>query len=519
MSAREIVFLIGSRRPAEVLERLRAEFDPRPRAPETEATTYLDTFDWRVHAEGASLALSSRGGRLVWSAADTEETLTATLRGGELAFVGDVAPGPLRERMDALLDVRRLFPIAEVERRTRLVDLTDREGKTVVRLAIRERSMRRPENGTAAGAWTDAPGLLVLRGLRGYEDAFGQAERLLRFGLELEEQEGGEFQEALRTLALVPRRWKPVRLTPAEPTDRAVRRVLSGFLDAIEANLPGTVADLDTEFLHDLRVAVRRSRAVLDELAKALPRAIVDHYGKELRWLGNVTGPVRDLDVFGLEVDRYAKLVDARPRRDLRPFLAALTRRREEARRRLVGELESERCRTFLANWREELTAEPDGARTTDAGRAPIGAVASRHLRRRLDKVLKRGREVTPDSDPAELHGLRIRTKKLRYVLEVFRDLYDRKAAKPILQDLKRMQTVLGEVNDLSVHAAYVEEVGRGEASALPPETLLAMGRLAARLEEHRGEVGQRFFERFERFRGKQRMRAFERILQGSADA
>ena len=46
-----------------------------------------------------------------------------------------------------------------------------------------------------------------------------------------------------------------------------------------EANVPGTLADLDTEFLHDLRVAVRRARAVLRELEgvhepeRARPRA------------------------------------------------------------------------------------------------------------------------------------------------------------------------------------------------------------------------------------------------------
>jgi len=51
-----------------------------------------------------------------------------------------------------------------------------------------------------------------------------------------------------------------VALTPDLPGDCAASALCLRLLDAIEANLPGTLDDRDPEFLHDLRVAVRRTR-------------------------------------------------------------------------------------------------------------------------------------------------------------------------------------------------------------------------------------------------------------------
>ena len=53
-----------------------------------------------------------------------------------------------------------------------------------------------------------------------------------------------------------------VPLQFGERADKAVVGVLGALLGVIQANLEGTIEDLDSEFLHDLRVAVRRSRSV-----------------------------------------------------------------------------------------------------------------------------------------------------------------------------------------------------------------------------------------------------------------
>ena len=62
-----------------------------------------------------------------------------------------------------------------------------------------------------------------------------------------------------------------IPLAADDPAIDGYRAVLANLRDALLANWDGTVADIDPEFLHDLRVAVRRTRVVLANAAKVLP--------------------------------------------------------------------------------------------------------------------------------------------------------------------------------------------------------------------------------------------------------
>ncbi len=87
------------------------------------------------------------------------------------------------------------------------------------------------------------------------------------------------------------------RMLPGERTDAAAVSVLAELAAITEANLAGTLADLDTEFLHDLRVSVRKARSVLREMRRAFPAEALQAQRDALKWVQNVTGDVRDLDV------------------------------------------------------------------------------------------------------------------------------------------------------------------------------------------------------------------------------
>ena len=123
------------------------------------------------------------------------------------------------------------------------------------------------------------------------------------------------------------------------------------MLEVIEANLDGTMADLDSEFLHDLRVSVRRSRAVQRELKTVFPPDELAHYRAEFRWLQQITGDVRDLDVHVLEFDEMQALVPESMRGDLEPLLRCCGRGGLKARRTMVRALRSERSGMLLSEW------------------------------------------------------------------------------------------------------------------------------------------------------------------------
>ena len=82
--------------------------------------------------------------------------------------------------------------------------------------------------------------------------------------------------------------------------------ILLQQLDTLEANVDGVLRDIDTEFLHDLRVAVRRTRTALKLLGDVLPGELTLRFASEFRWLGDTTTPLRDLDVYLLALPSMA---------------------------------------------------------------------------------------------------------------------------------------------------------------------------------------------------------------------
>ena len=94
-------------------------------------------------------------------------------------------------------------------------------------------------------------------------------------------------------------------MRPDQAADFAVADALLGYLAEMDATVDGIVDDIDTEYLHDFRVAVRRTRSVLKMLGDVLPPGLAERVAPEFRWLGDITTPTRDLDVYLLELERW----------------------------------------------------------------------------------------------------------------------------------------------------------------------------------------------------------------------
>ncbi len=290
-------------------------------------------------------------------------------------------------------------------------------------------------------------------------------------------------------------------LDPGLSAGAAVRRVLRGLLEAIRANEKGAATGGDPEFLHDFRVAVRRTRTCLGQLKGVLGGEQVAGFREEFRWLGSVTGPARDLDVQLGQLDEYRNELPESVRGRLDPLERLLIRRKRAEQQRVARVLRSARYRKLIEGWnawiddRDESGAGPDAAR-------PVREVASASIERRFARRLDRGRAIDPDSPAAALHRLRIDGKKLRYLLEFFRGLYPAAELDPLVRELKKLQDTLGALNDLSVQQESLERFARElhEAGQAGPDALLALGRLVERLHRRELRVRAGFFERFERF-------------------
>jgi len=308
-----------------------------------------------------------------------------------------------------------------------------------------------------------------------------------------------------------------VPLEPQDPALSAFRRVLANLAATVDANLEGTIDDVDVEFLHELRVAVRRTRSVLAQGKGVIPPEVRDRYREDFGWLGEITGPARDLDVYVLGWDAYVAPLAASGTSSLDRVLAELEARRRKAHADLAAALRSEMCRRLLDSWRAWLV-DPDVEAVEEQ---VIGPVIAERIAKAQDKVLTDGRAITPSSPPERLHDLRKDTKKLRYLLECFGSLFPTKPRKAFVSQLKALQDNLGEHQDAEVHLAQLRELAHDlhERATVDTDALLAMGRLSDHLDRRRAEERAGFVERFAAYDSKANRKALARLLAGVTKA
>ena len=456
----------------------------------------LDTFDRRLGNAGFSLhhLRDSVSQRLVLTSPDADPPLTMPIANVRWpALVTDLPAGALREALAPLVTIRALMVLDEQIHRIHHGEMRNADQKILARLELVEQA---PD--------AAAPTRLGVHPLLGY---------------------GGETRRAVRLLAAAG--LHPVKAARDHPTrhDAGKRQVpidrsapatvllvaeWSAYLATMRANLPGMLDDVDTEFLHDFRVAVRRTRSTLKLGRSALPQGVTDRWEPALKWLGGLTTPVRDLDVYELDLPTMAGWLVAADLADLQPFAVRLRRHRSAARRNLIRGLRSARFRNILTGWEAELT-DLSPCPPEQPTRLTAGELADRSTGRAYRRVLRDGAAITPDSPPEALHSLRKRCKELRYALELFAPVSDNAARKSAVADLKDLQNVLGRFQDADVqkHTLYgfAEEM---RAAHAPTRALLAMGELVAHLDADQRQARDGFdraFARFSRPVGRQRMR------------
>jgi CHAD domain-containing protein len=438
--------------------------------------TWLDTADRRLYRAGMALAATA-------GADGGAETLQLSGPDGVSVTAGPDSAGwprllaglpeELRRRLGPVLGVRALLPAVQVAGSSTTGRLLDAEGKTVLRL-VYERPAR------IAGTRTRLPGGLRLVPVRGYAVASARAGRIMRdAGLVPDDRSG--YRAALVAAGVDPDAASAPVVRPELAGDVAAAKVLLSFLDEMDAVYDGTVADVDVEFLHDFRVAVRRSRSVIRLLGDLVPAELVGWVTPELKWLGDLTASSRDLDVQLQELPSLAAGLSSGRPEDLAPMAVQLRRLRTSERRRLVRGLRSARYERWRSGWRSALVEL--AARGGDG--PTVQEISARRLADGYRRVLRRGARITPDSPAENLHDLRKRCKELRYLLETFAPVLDADGFRRAIKELKGLQDLLGTFQDSeaqreAIYALAADMTAGGEADS---RTMLAMGEIAGQLQ------------------------------------
>jgi CHAD domain-containing protein len=452
-------------------------------------------------------ALRAARAALVFHVEESRWSLVTPRR--SLAEAGGAAPpdgGRLAAELVAATRGRALLPLLTGKVDEEIFRAT-RTGVPAVQLALRQWAFTSPLR----------PGA---RAARAFVHAIGTAAAAERTAVTLQERTrcrrvGGSVLElGLAALRLTtPGRQPPPRtwIRATDTVAQALARLLARQGWTIAANAPGTAADLDPEFLHDLRVAARRARGVLRlaRLAGLTPDAGL---AAELAWLAQACGPLRDLDVFLAGVG--ATLVEAETPPEAREaILLTLRGQRDAALGRARAAFVSPRLKGLLTMLRQPPSPGPeDGPGAVRVANA-AAALASGEIKR----LVRWRRHEAAGLTDGDLHRVRIGAKRARYVLEFFAPLLPPEARK-VVRVLVRLQDTLGAHHDAAVAVQRLDALATAmHASGANLETILALGALRHAAVERKSARRAEFAARSPRL--WRRLRAFASRLSAPSES
>ena len=478
--------------------------------------TYLDSFDWRIYsADGVIEEESGTSGlTLRWRNIESNTIYGNTSINNKIRFAWDLPDCNLRKRLEPILGIRALSPLLRMDCKVHGLIVLNKEKKTVTRLSIEENRIL----GSAKSKSRKLPAILYVESVKGYGTVFKEVLQIINQQLALKVDDQGMVRRAMAAVDLQPAAYSSnlnLKLSPETPIEVVMRNILLRLLEIMKVNERGIKADLDTEFLHDFRVAVRRSRSALGQIKGVLPHKIWDKFNRKFEWLGEITGPTRDLDVYLLKFGAYKNSLPLPVRDDLDPLYYFLGKHRTIEHKKLVVRLKSARYRNTIVSMLAYLKA-PLSARTTlPAARCPTFDVANQRIWRMARRVIKAGEAINTSSPPEDLHELRKSCKKLRYLMEFFQSLYPSDEIEQLIKALKLLQNQLGKYQDLHVQIASLaifRTQMQSEREAAD-RTLVAIDIVMQTLEQRQSQVRKMFKSRFASFAENKNRVAFRRLF------
>lgn len=244
-----------------------------------------------------------------------------------------------------------------------------------------------------------------------------------------------------------PMKAQPAQISPKDDPLSAFRSLALGCISQWQGNANAALASQDPEFIHQIRVALRRLRSLLRLMAPALPPGFATAWAPRLATMANTLGDTRDLDVMLATILAPAAGAAAPPRGLARLIRRAQTLRQRAHRQAQLSLIQGGHGQTILA-FMADLQTLPV---TTQPGKHELTGWARQQLKALARRARKRARIAQDEALPEHLHALRIALKRLRYGLEFFQPLLPPKATSRFLGKLATAQDQLGYLHDLTL--------------------------------------------------------------------
>ena len=387
----------------QLISQISDHYSIKKERPVFKSFTFYDTFDWRLFNK--SFVLYGSGNRLFLRKLFKHTIKNSIKITSPPVFIWDFPDSKLKEQLAPIIKMRALLNLVEVQSRSVPYRILNLDEKTVVRLVYEE---IRP-SGT-----NDTPVLatyLWLKPVKGYPKYSQRlTEQCEESGFIIEKKED-IYLKALEVVNKKPGSYSSklkIHLDPDMRSDEATKIILHSLLQVMKINEANIKKDLDTEYLHDFRVAIRRTRSALGQIKFVLPEETTERFKKDFAFVGKLSNQLRDLDVYLLKEDTYKRMLPAFLHDDIDPLFDYLREKRSKVLKEVISGLKSKKYVQIFQDWEvflNNISLESPSAPNADL---PIIDIARKRIYKIYLKIVKNGNQILENTQDEMLHALRI---------------------------------------------------------------------------------------------------------------
>ena len=253
-------------------------------------------------------------------------------------------------------------------------------------------------------------------------------------------------------------------ITPTMTLAAGGRLLLHQQLLQIMLNEQGVHGSKDPEYVHQMRVAIRRARAAMRLCRGVFTEKELAPHIKGLKQLGRVLGAVRDLDVAVANLRTFSRTQPESQHSGLKLLRKELKIRRRHAQANLFAHLNSKQHRKFIKRFATfcaapntvnvEQPASQDAVIPTQVRHTLPSIIVAAYSAVRAYEVAMMGQQIPPLET---FHNLRIQAKYLRYLIEFTQHLLGDEGA-TLAAQLRALQEHLGDLNDAHVEGERLHQ-------------------------------------------------------------
>ncbi len=477
----------------------------------TERRDFYDTFEWQAFRKGIVIVEKQEAIFLV--ALNTGQELSSLPHTRICSsFFSDQLPAcKFKELLCSCSTIRAFTRLCSIDAFTRSYRILDNNEKTIATLTSESLYLANSESPEPLTH------LITLSPLKGYEEEVAPIKTLLSSHTEISTVLDFKalFQLIIHAAGRKAEDYSSkiiLTLHPDAPIHESARQLLQSTMYVMRKNEEGIKKNIDSEFLHDYRVAIRRSRSLLKQLKGIFDDRETTYFLNFFRDLGKKSNELRDRDVYLLRQTTYFHYLPPFLQPSLKPFFVNISSSRSGLHKRFCRYLSSSDYRSFLDELERFLNplSIPNPENAPNASLS-TKSVAMTSIKKAWKKVIRHGHQISRKTTDSELHALRIDCKKLRYLLEFFSSIFPAETIASVIRQLKELQENLGDFVDFSVQLCFLHE----QFALVPADKLLSasMGGLMATLFQKQEEARLKFHKTFRLFDHEDTNQLFRDLL------